>query len=574
MKKSLLFCIALLSSAIVFSQVSFIVNPPSTNGGLYMNTYANGADWGSPDMTNPANAVIDTMVVALDGTAADSLACNALVNGSTVSGKIAVLYRGACNFSTKALNAQNAGAVAVIIINNIPGDPTTMGAGTDGASVTIPVIMISQATGALLKAEVLAGMTTCFIGNKLGYFGDDIGVNHKRVMKANQFATPKEIATDANDFSVKIGAWVFNYGSNNQSSVSLKCDVTNSSGSLYSEISSSISINAGDSAYLALPLFSQNAYPVGTYSIKYSAVSNVTDEFDYDNTHAADFMITEDKYSYAKLDASSFDLNANTHLQPASFSTSFSTCMHFVDPNASRLLVKGVSFNATSTSGSDLTGEFISVEAYTWDDAVTDYNDANFSLSITSFIASADYTYASDLQDQTISVLFSESDQFVMEDDKHYLFCSSSTSQDIFLGFDESIDYEMHIDSTGNIVSPIINDGSYFALGFSGGIRAAALILMTGTSEGVGIEEVENGVEIKAFPNPAQDIISIPVGNLKGSAELKIIDMSGKVISTQIVNLGMSQVDVDVTNIADGMYAFNLNFINGKTTTFNVVIKK
>ena len=42
--------------------------------------------------------------------------CNPLINNLT--GKIAVIYRNTCEFGAKALNAQNAGAIGVIIIKN------------------------------------------------------------------------------------------------------------------------------------------------------------------------------------------------------------------------------------------------------------------------------------------------------------------------------------------------------------------------------------------------------------------------------------------------------------------------
>jgi hypothetical protein len=46
-------------------------------------------------------------------------ACSALTNSgdSNVTGKIVIIYRGTCNFDTKALSAQDAGAAAVIIVN-------------------------------------------------------------------------------------------------------------------------------------------------------------------------------------------------------------------------------------------------------------------------------------------------------------------------------------------------------------------------------------------------------------------------------------------------------------------------
>jgi hypothetical protein len=69
------------------------------------------------------------------------------------------LRRGTCEFGTKILAAENAGAIAVIMVNNETGGPITMGAGADGGSVTIPSIMISQADGEALIAQLQAGET-------------------------------------------------------------------------------------------------------------------------------------------------------------------------------------------------------------------------------------------------------------------------------------------------------------------------------------------------------------------------------------------------------------------------------
>ncbi len=69
-----------------------------------------------------------------------------------LSGSIALIKRGACQFGLKALNAQNAGAVAVIIYNNnnsgqlINGNGN-LGAGDDSNDVTIPVFSMSGASG-------------------------------------------------------------------------------------------------------------------------------------------------------------------------------------------------------------------------------------------------------------------------------------------------------------------------------------------------------------------------------------------------------------------------------------------
>lgn len=98
------------------------------------------------------------LVLVDDGSAADSLGCGALVNPGAVNGKIAVVYRGTCQFSLKALNAQNAGAIGVIFINNVAGT-LDMAAGNNGSVITIPVAIVSNSDGAILKAQLDNGAT-------------------------------------------------------------------------------------------------------------------------------------------------------------------------------------------------------------------------------------------------------------------------------------------------------------------------------------------------------------------------------------------------------------------------------
>ena len=86
-------------------------------------------------------------------------ACQTITNPSELVGKIVVIRRGTCEFGSKILAAENAGALAVIMVNNEPGGPISMGAGADGDSVTIPSIMIGQTDGEALIAELQASQT-------------------------------------------------------------------------------------------------------------------------------------------------------------------------------------------------------------------------------------------------------------------------------------------------------------------------------------------------------------------------------------------------------------------------------
>ena len=71
---------------------------------------------------------------------------------NSITGKIALIDRANCNFTVKVLNAQNAGAIAVIMVNNVAGSPIIMG-GTDN-TITIPAVMISIDDGLILKNQL------------------------------------------------------------------------------------------------------------------------------------------------------------------------------------------------------------------------------------------------------------------------------------------------------------------------------------------------------------------------------------------------------------------------------------
>jgi hypothetical protein len=79
--------------------------------------------------------------------------CTAISTG--LAGRVALIDRGTCEFATKVLNAQRAGAIAAVIANNDAANPNatfTMGSGADAGSVTIGSVMVSKNSGDALKA--------------------------------------------------------------------------------------------------------------------------------------------------------------------------------------------------------------------------------------------------------------------------------------------------------------------------------------------------------------------------------------------------------------------------------------
>ncbi|HEU4594079.1 MAG TPA: M36 family metallopeptidase [Pyrinomonadaceae bacterium] len=80
-------------------------------------------------------------------------ACTLITNATEVSGKIALVERGSCAFAQKVSNLEVAGAVAVIVTNNVAGDTAVMG-NTVPITFNIPSVMVTLEHGNLLRANL------------------------------------------------------------------------------------------------------------------------------------------------------------------------------------------------------------------------------------------------------------------------------------------------------------------------------------------------------------------------------------------------------------------------------------
>ena len=87
--------------------------------------------------------------------------CSALTNAAAVAGKIAIIDRGTCGFAVKTKNAQDAGAIGVIIANSASAPPGSLG-GTD-PTITIPTELVSQTDGITIKAQLGSGSTPQYV---------------------------------------------------------------------------------------------------------------------------------------------------------------------------------------------------------------------------------------------------------------------------------------------------------------------------------------------------------------------------------------------------------------------------
>ncbi len=116
----------------------FTVTAPTIVAGQYVSATA---QFGPPITDIPISGEVveveDDLHPFTDG-------CDNFVNASELQGKIALIDRGVCFFETKVVNAEAAGAIAVIVCN-FEIDPEGMGATPDVDDPNIPSIMIGSA---------------------------------------------------------------------------------------------------------------------------------------------------------------------------------------------------------------------------------------------------------------------------------------------------------------------------------------------------------------------------------------------------------------------------------------------
>lgn len=124
----------------VYEPALTVLTPSSIAGGYD----APGASFGPGLPSTPLSGE-----VVLMNSNGSNEACGAADDPAAITGKIALVYRGTCTFVSKVQNAQDAGAIAVIVVNNQTTNPFPMG-GTGGENIVIPALMVSKADGDMI----------------------------------------------------------------------------------------------------------------------------------------------------------------------------------------------------------------------------------------------------------------------------------------------------------------------------------------------------------------------------------------------------------------------------------------
>lgn len=137
------------------------VNTPASLGTFVVGTATFGPALTSPGVKGLVVSARDEDEDGPGGASTATDGCSPITNN--LGGKIALIDRGSCTFTVKVKHAQDAGAIGVILVNNVPDSPPPGISGTD-ATITIPAVLITQADGNKLRAAAARGRAQATVG--------------------------------------------------------------------------------------------------------------------------------------------------------------------------------------------------------------------------------------------------------------------------------------------------------------------------------------------------------------------------------------------------------------------------
>ena len=290
----------------------FIVNSPAVLGGPKGFKASNQGAAGVAT-TNWGRAIDSQWLNLPLVKASDTTGCSATL--SSMAGKFALIYRTTCNFSEKAYNAQVAGALGVIIVNNVPGPLNiTMAPGTSATLVHIPCIIITKELGDSLDMSINHGVPvivtlTCWGLNNANdlAFATPVALPPYTAVPLTQMVTSNGNPAQYRLFN---GALIANTGTANQTNIQVRSTVnfTPTSGSpsvVYNDTIGTATFNATDSILImrSTSSHSVNTAVTGRYDMSYSLVAATPDAYPADNTASASMVVTTGTFCNAVYDA-------------------------------------------------------------------------------------------------------------------------------------------------------------------------------------------------------------------------------------------------------------------------------
>ncbi|RYE21060.1 MAG: T9SS type A sorting domain-containing protein [Sphingobacteriales bacterium] len=539
--------------------------------------------------------------------------CGTLTNASAMVGNVALIQRGDCEFGVKALNAQTAGAVAIFIVNNVDGPPVGMGAGAQGANVTIPVVMISKADGAILKtaldASTAVKVTLSTWGNN---FTNDLGIvvkggaiNYASAIPYSQLSG----ASSVSSYGIVPGAVLANFGSATLHNVSIGAKLTwfptggnptvvfdtNTAATPVATFAPTDSIvNPFVNKFYNLP----NTTATGRYEMTYTAKADETDDFINDNTATYTMNVTANTFSRTSYDLTADKPNYGSYFGFRAGNEFISGPMMFVAKGDYQVQALKVSVttpaNADPEDNSLVDFGTLNVFIWKWVDA---NSDGVMTAGEVSKVGIASHEMVEgDTQQQIFTlpvVSFTNANQPLVTEANTWYWTTAVMPANTFIGCDGESNFQPRSYFKNNVTTGKTKD--FFAPIFAGTdatftddpSNAAQMYPFeatnnpdsvrfgqqrTGAVAGIswitsvfttGVKEVKaSNSAFNIYPNPAVDVMNVSVNLDKEAKKVyyTIIDQVGRKISEVAhTNVTKEEYQIPTTNLAPGSYMLIIN---------------
>ena len=592
--KVILFFVSFMFVVVSQAQAVFEIKSPPSIKGFYNIALGDSTVhyWGNGSISK--KSITAKLKLA---TGADSLA-SATLNGD-YNGKIAVIFRGAVSFAAKAMKAQAAGAVAVVIVNHgIQADGSvkedevfTMAGGTsytagDGAFVTIPVVMISK--NSYLKLSPVLRSTEAVEG----YIGGKQSLDYDLKLSPDLLIVPaKSTRTKAmvraGMVSDTLGFSLINNGDKDQINIGVRAlivkglDTLYNRGVLIDKIVSKDTIGYyffGDQSG-TLPFRPSVDLDTGRYDLTFSVVNlnevtfndTLIDQYNQDNVVKTSFYVTDSIYSIAKMTSYKGSNGKTFHnvpvwgtaTRPGGTYTNYSSCIVYKDENGENLEASSMTFMAYMTSGV-LKDNLFKVNVYEWNDPFVDIRDSLFAFNeLNPLVDNQEYLSKDSLAWDYQKVVFDNPVKLNLG--QRYLFCVTTSNPNVMFGFDD--DAPSLRGSTVYVnrepLFAIAIDGKYYAAGWSPGYKyiptislnvnePACIDATVAVTNESGYNKQDGTAEVK-FLSETVDVVwnTFPVKNTPKVSNLKP--------GTYQVTIGSGKCQI-VRNVTIKPYFCNLDY--------------
>jgi len=498
----------------------------------------------------------------------DSLMCDPSPNN--YAGKIVVIRRGVCEFGAKALNAQNAGAIGVLVLNHYltaTEDACTllnMGEGAVGSQVTIPMLFGSRTVGELLQPLIAQGdAEACFVFLRMS-----------SPTAASMYATPLNQVDTMQAITVLYN----NRSGATQTNVNLKADFYNPSGTHTGSVSYNMPVcEPGVDSFIVFPSYfapaAKGKHTVIFSNDKYTeAIDSVTAHFVHtDYTFATDNLVNDpggvgpsvDQFSQAGFYIQSGGLcltgDAPAKATYATFGISNIADVYVPgDPSANIIGVALYKADVDGDGGGDLSSSFVDdlgaglISYVEYEMTGNEVNDELIHVALTDLSTGADGVDLEENSGYYISLIYDGT--------------TAGTGNCVRFRNSTDVAYAAF---TGYPTTPLYL-GSLFTGGWNGAMVAQRLQL-EGFDPTIATAEPKllSDAKVNITPNPANEYfnVELKLDAVNPSVAVSILDGKGQLVNATRVekNFQNGVMNFNVTSLPSGVYYLWVRTAEGST---------